>query len=152
MIGVSPQQKLELLGPELKKYYPQPVLRNSAAAAARLSDLKPGDQVLATTDPDDTAKMKPVKDLRELGERLRALAGEKMQLLVLRAGKGEEMVELPSEGFQFGDVILGTSDVAPSGKKYDPFVVTPLPPDPRSGDDGSRDPFAFRKQMRLLAG
>src|SRR5262249_27302911 len=98
------------------------------------------------------SNLKPVKDLRELAERLRALVGEKVQLKVLRAGKDEEeVIDLVSDGFRFGDVILGMSDVPASGKKYDPLNVTPLPADPRASEKDGRDPFAYRKRLRLLA-
>src|SRR5439155_1144091 len=84
----------------------QPFYPNSAAAAARVIDLKPGDRVLAATDPDDDAQLTPLKrdekqrtTWADLAQRLRDRAGKPIRLKVLRAGKDEEeAVDLRGEG------------------------------------------------------
>jgi RIP metalloprotease RseP len=162
MIGVAPQTRLELRDPEYRKYQARPYQRNSAAAAARVVDLKPGDVVVSATDPDDASKRTPLKAnsttagwLGELTDRMRRLAGEPMTLEVRRKGRTEsDTVELPAEGFELGDASVGTSDLPASRKPagYDPLQVVELPRDPRIEDSDQRDPFVFRHRMRLLAG
>jgi regulator of sigma E protease len=148
---------------------------NSAAAAARVIDLRPGDVVLESTDPDHPDRMKPLKndpargwwDHDELARRLRKLQGKPVKLEVARAqaqGKGKQTVELAPEGFQFGDWIVACTDPELAGwqsavppQEYDPFKVSDVPPDPRHPEESSgsgvfRDPFEFQLRMHKLAG
>ena len=164
MIGVSSPAKLELgLSARLKRNYPRPVVSNSPAAAARPVDLKPGDVVLETTDPDKPDSITPLKRGARAGtwdqqfaRRLSKLSGKPLKLVVARAGSGKrETVEVPLDGFRYQDTIVGVTDPvkARSGSKgYDPFVTSMLPVDPRDPEKKNRDPFEFRRRLRLLAG
>jgi regulator of sigma E protease len=56
------------------------------------------------------------------------------------------------QGFEFDDAIIGTTDPDQPEATYDPRKVTDLPPDPFGETKEARDPFEFRRRMKLLAG
>jgi len=142
----------------------RPVGYSSAAAKAREVPLKPGDRVVATTDPDRPDEpgamldLKPVTgqdyDFKEFNRRLELLAGKPMTVLVQRRERGAEIppeaIRLPAQGFQFDDQIIGTTD--PEGTPFNPHVVKELAKDPYDADKGYYDYFDFQRRMRLLAG
>lgn len=154
IIGVTNAKKLVLIPPESKKYIPAPTARNSAAAAARVVDLKPGDVVRRATNPNDPrGEPTDVADLADVARRFKTLDGEPLTLVIRRKNATkDETVELAPEGFLFGDRFVGCSKVAKDGETYDPLDVAELPDDPRFDDDDARDYFAFLRQMRALAG
>ena len=118
VIGVQPPGKLKV--PSAKDFpaaYAQPARYHSAAAAARVVDLLPGDVVVATTDPDHVEKLadlshdegKGTFDAMELCRRMTALEDKPMTLEVERAGT-RRTVDVPPKGFDFDDAIVGTTD------------------------------------------
>jgi membrane-associated protease RseP (regulator of RpoE activity) len=170
VIGVGMAPLLQVTKQFDKELTPLPYLRNSPAAAARKIDLKPGDVVLKTTDPDKPDEPEPGLALRhdlagrtwdhaEFARRMQRLSGKTMKIEVVRRGKEAETVPLSGAGFEFEDLIVGTSALPEPGAAYDPLVVSPLPKDtdPRDADQRNpegklRDLFAFRKRMQDLAG
>jgi membrane-associated protease RseP (regulator of RpoE activity) len=98
---------------------PVPVILNSPAAAARVLDLRPGDRVLATTDPEHPSELKELSaptpgetfNYGELAERLVLLSDKPIRLKVQRKGAaGAEEVEAAPVGFQPEDAVVGTTD------------------------------------------
>lgn len=155
VIGVSGPSRLELVGPEYKKVYTSPAGRNSAAAAARVLELKPGDAIVSTSDPDNPSEMKSLTpvDYDELGKRFLALSGEPIKLAIRHTGGREpETVTLAAEGFQWSDRIVACSRLPAAGTTYNPFDLAPLSADPRFSEGDARDPFEFRSWLRQLAG
>jgi regulator of sigma E protease len=163
VIGVVPPDKLEMIEPKYKSKIPTVVRPGSAAAAARPLGLRPGDVVLATTDPDNPGQLKDLAqgkaalsfDYAELGRRVLRLAGKPLTLKVQRQEAfgqkgGIEEVQVPSEGFTYGDRIIGSTEAEQAA--YNPFAVAALKHDERSPDPEARDPFEFRQRMRQLAG
>jgi regulator of sigma E protease len=163
VIGVAPPDKLELLPPKYKKMVPYVVRPGSAAAAARPLGLKPGDVVVATTDPENPEQTKPLAndlerggstfDYGELARRVQKLASKPLVLSVHHQGAARDTVEkviVPLEGFTFGDRILGSTEADQAA--FNPFTVAPLPHDERSPDPQARDPFVFHERMQRLAG
>ena len=155
VIGVSYTKQLRLFPSEFRKIHSLPVRYNSAAASARVMDLGKGDVVLEATDP-DKGKVLPLpsgeKGWAELCERMRKAGSEPMTLKVRRAGKkAEETVSVPAVGFDFNDLIVGTTDPATPDQ---PFNVALLPLDPSRHPLNKKiaDPFAFRERQVLLAG
>jgi regulator of sigma E protease len=132
-----------------------PVRRGSAAAAARVLDLRPGDRVLATSDPADPEKMlelpKPPEgqdfDYLAFARRLPGLAGKPMKLLVVREGGSEETITVPPTGFEFEDALVGTTK--PGGGS--PFAVEEIGYDPRDPQRRHRDYFEFLRRMNEMA-
>ncbi len=153
VIGVGMPSRLELVGADSKNEAGAPVVPNSAAAAARVLDLKPGDVIAATTDPENVGAMKPLAadDFDELSKRFQALAREPIKLSVLRGGVPED-VAIPVAGFHWGDRIVACSRVPTGSEKYDPFKLSELTRDPRFEEGDARDPFELRSRLRLLAG
>jgi regulator of sigma E protease len=158
VIGVIPSWKLKLLTNDFQKQREFPYHYFSAAAAAREVDLRPGDVILATSDPDHPETLKPLAlegadqgfNYDELGRRLLRLAGTPMVIQVRGAdGKTEEKT-LPPAGFAFGDSFVGST--VPQEGAYDPFFVKDLPPDPRNPAPDHHDYFEFQRRMRRLAG
>src|SRR5262249_56134248 len=100
-------------------------------AAARPLGLRPGDVVLATTDADKPGQLKalpqgkaaPGFDYAELGRRILRLAGKPLTLKVQRKG-GIEEVQVPLEGFTYGDRIIGGTEAEQAA--YNPFAVAAL--------------------------
>jgi regulator of sigma E protease len=56
------------------------------------------------------------------------------------------------EKFEFGDRVIATTDPDQPEAAYDPGKVKELPPDPFNDKGDARDPFEFRRRMKLLAG
>jgi regulator of sigma E protease len=163
VVGVAPPNQLRLSARPKKDVGVLPVTRGSPAAAARAIPLKPDEVIVATTDPDDPGKMKqlPLKggltDFNELARRLLRLEGQKLVVHVLPKGVEDKSKpterEVPLEGFQFNDTIIGCTD-APDLRSgpYDPFAVSELPRDPRHAGGDRRDPFVFHARLRQLSG
>ncbi len=125
-----------------------PALRGTAAEAARDLGLKPGDVVLAATDPDGGAGLADVKagDFGELAKRVRRLAGKPMTLRVRRAGGAEEIVTAEPVGFDWDDEVIGMTDPEGDG----PYAVTEIPFDPRDPQGRHRDVFEFLRRSKEM--
>jgi membrane-associated protease RseP (regulator of RpoE activity) len=177
VIGVSASEQLKLYPDPGRKTAILPVVAGSAAAAARPLGLRPGDVVVASTDPDHAGEIRDLpadgdQRYRELARRLKRLVGQKVVLRVRPAGEHQpdapargpkpdaparenktEDREVPLEGFSWGDRIVGTSRVPDGpGAAYDPFVVQELPRDPRHRHEERYDPFEFHRRLQQLAG
>jgi regulator of sigma E protease len=163
IVGLAPPSRLRLPEKPRRPLPVGPVQRDSAAAAARPLPLEPGEVVVASTDPDHPDRLAPLAhdlstrtwDSAELARRLTRLAGQKAAVRVLPAGARSEPQEreLPLVGFDWGDVIVGsTAAEAADAKPYDPYRVTDIPPDPRDPGDDHRDPFEFHRRLVRLAG
>jgi len=165
IVGVSPPEQLRLYPKPKKDTGGQPVVRDSAAAAARPLPLESGEVIVAATDPDHPDQVKELKhdlkagtfDYTDLSKRLRRLEGKKLVLHVLPRGAEAKAKpierEVPLEGFQFNDTIVGcTKEPKDHGDRYDPFMVSELPRDPRHANGDRRDPFVFHNRLRQLAG
>jgi regulator of sigma E protease len=135
---------------------PAPVLDNSPAAYARQIDLRPGDRVLETTDPEHPDRMRPLEaapagqnfNYADFARRLRLLAGRPIKLKVQGKDDAEPRdVALSEVGFQYGDAVVGTTDDEAS----DPFQTKPLPPDPRDPEGRHLDYFEYLRRMHRLA-
>jgi membrane-associated protease RseP (regulator of RpoE activity) len=72
---------------------------------------------------------------------------------LVRITAGPVQREVPAEGFQFNDKIVGCT-VAQNTRDglYNPFLVGDLPRDPRHASGDRRDPFVFHARMNQLAG
>jgi membrane-associated protease RseP (regulator of RpoE activity) len=154
VIGVLPASGLKLAPPRDKKYHDLPVAYRSPAAFARAIDLRPGDLVVAASDPGQKGKVTPLpagpESWAALCRRMTKMYGEPITLQVRRAEANEDTtVEVAPVGFDFGDTIVGTTDPATPDQ---PFNVKSLAPDPFDGTGKARDPFAFRRALQELAG
>jgi regulator of sigma E protease len=161
VIGVVPAPKLELWPERARKHRAAPYGYQSAAAAAREINLRPGDVVLKATDPDKGGELtelihdlkKRTFDAAELCRRMTKLGTAAMTLEVSRADAGQgappEKLSVPARGFDWGDTIVGTTDPA---RPAEPFRVEALPPYPGNPGADARDPFEFRRRLRELAG
>ncbi|MFO0930273.1 MAG: site-2 protease family protein [Gemmataceae bacterium] len=153
VIGVDRPVRLELLPERYRREVSEPFALNSAAGAARAIDLAKGDVPLASTDPAaGTVTPLPAGPAAwaALCDRLVKAGDGPFRLEVRRAAGKTETVDLPADGFQFGDVIIGTTDPATPDQ---PFNVLALPADP--SQDGKRqtaDPFVYRTRMADLVG
>lgn len=167
VIGVSTPRRL-MLPAHLPPDDPHPPYHlDSAAAAARIVDLKPGDVVVAASDPNkdfEVTNLAKDNPLADLARRMRdpKLADQTLKLRVKHKGsEKEETIEVPPASFQYEDQIIATSDPAST----DPFVVKELPPDPfpdpaanlpssvaTSDSKDRRDIFEFQDRMKRLAG
>jgi regulator of sigma E protease len=95
IIGMSAPKELQLRTPKWRKVHELPVLYGSAAAKAQ-PPFQFGDSILATTDPDDPAKLKPLPadarapedpshlDYFEFERRMHRLAGKEAVIQVRR--------------------------------------------------------------------
>jgi regulator of sigma E protease len=163
MIGVWFPDTVQVATKDAGRDRPIPTYKDSAAAAARRAfPWHAGDIVLATTDPDHPEQLADMPPLQaddpkseqahtfELARRWQALAGQSMTLRIRRQGGKTEDVATEPALFQWGDVIVGTTD------PDHPNQVTPLPPDPRNPTkvDGQQlgDYFEFRRREQRLAG
>jgi regulator of sigma E protease len=155
VIGVQPPGRLKV--PSAKDFagYGQPARYHSAAAAARAMDLLSGDVVVATTTPDSGEQLTELKhdignstfDALELCRRMTALEGKPMTLEVVRSG-ASRTVEVPASGFDFDDVIVGTTD---PDHPDDLFNVKTLKNKPGAAE-GDHDFFDYQERMKRLAG
>ena len=155
VIGVAQINELKLLPHQFRKRRLSPVYYESAAAAARPLNLRPGDVVVAATDPDkdnDITPLPPSSDkedfnLKALSERVQRRAGKPMTLRVRRQGEKETSDKAVSlAGFDFEDSIIGITDDGPDNKPYSPFKVKPLT------HDGIRDYSEYSRRIQNLAG
>ncbi|HJT76027.1 MAG TPA: site-2 protease family protein, partial [Gemmataceae bacterium] len=143
---------------------PIPYLKDSPAAAARKAfPWKPGDVVLATTDPEHPGQLADLPPLKTgdpdseqdhtfvLARRWQALAGQPMTLRIRHGSGATEEVATEPAPFRWGDVIVGTS-VDPKR----PDAVVALPPDPRNPTKLNGQPlgdyYELRRREQLLAG
>jgi regulator of sigma E protease len=167
VIGVGQPNRLQLWkapGEQTEKAHPSLRLQ-SPSAFARVVDLRPGDRVVAASDPKGGETLidlpaDPQLALTELGRRMETLAGKPMTLKVRRKGeKTAETVTVPAEGFAFNDLIVGTTDPASA----DPFEVKPLDLDPfpdpsaakataKDPEDAARNYFEYQERLKKLAG
>ncbi len=165
VVGVSPPHQLRLFPKPKKDIGQLPVMRNSAASAARPVPLDWDEVIVAATDPDNPEQVKALKhdlktgtfDYKDFSKRLRSLEGKKLVIRVLPKGaeKTAKPVErdVPQEGFQFNDTIVGCTESQDTRKgSYNPYLVAELPSDPRHPADDHRDPFVFQDRLRRLAG
>jgi regulator of sigma E protease len=137
VIGVTPASRLRLPQRSAARYMDHPTVPGSPAAAARRADVRPGDVVAAAKVAELCARLTEPE-----------LAGEPLKLTVRRDGKEVEVV-LPPSGFDFEDVLVGTTDPATPDET---FRIKELPLDPNNPGGQNRDPFEFRRRLRLLAG
>jgi membrane-associated protease RseP (regulator of RpoE activity) len=176
VVGVGPVQQLRLYPKPDKDLGQLPVLKDSPAVAARPIPVNKDEVILAATDPDNPEALKEIThdvkagtfDYQELSRRVLALEGKKMVVRVLPRGADDKAKpserEVPLEGFQWNDTIIGCSEVQDAAS-YNPFRVSELPLDPRherqntapadqqnnvlTGGD-KRDPFVFHNRLRQL--
>ncbi len=154
-IGVGPPDGIKLVKKSPNSPRDVPAFRDSAAAAARVLDLRPGDKVLKATNPSDKdGGLTDVASLAELCGRMRRLVGEPMTLAVLRKENGAiEEIKVAAEGFEFEDAVYATTDPQTPDE---PFKIKPLDPAPPQlvGHTANEDrcPFDFQRRMKVLAG
>jgi regulator of sigma E protease len=166
VVGVLPPTQLRLPPRPAKESSILPVLKDSPAAAARPLPVAADEIIVAATDPDHPESVTEIHhdlkagtfDVLELSRRVEALKGKKMVVRVLpkkadEKAKPEER-DVPLEGFQWDDAIVGTTEVPKDVREdaYNPFKVSELPPDPRHAGGDQRDPFVFRNRLRQLVG
>jgi regulator of sigma E protease len=162
VVGVLPPTQLRLLRKQESDVF-RPVRKASASAAARPIPVEKDEVIVAATDPDHPDTVTKIQhdlksgtfDYQELSRRVLALREKKMVVRVLPQGadaKAEPKErEVPLEGFQWSDAIIGCTEVQDS-RSYNPFRVRELPRDPRHKSDDQCDPFVFHKRLRQLAG
>jgi regulator of sigma E protease len=157
VIGVAPIVRLRLPSERLRNVRAMPVRYSSAAARARVIELRRGDVVVEATDPANNNKVTPLspgaKGWEELAQRIIKAGDEPMTLKVRAAGKSAaalEKIEVPAQGFDFGDAIIGTTDPSTPDE---PYNVTALPLDPNQDPrKAAGDPFVFYQRLSQLAG
>jgi regulator of sigma E protease len=160
IIGLNPPSELKLPARRDVEQAMGPVLRDSAAAAARELDLKPGDTLLAATNqippnPNEAAARADMTELEkidpaaDLAQRLLQLTGKPVQVKVRRAGseKDETITLEPDSGFRFEDEIVGTSDP----KADNPFQTSLLRNDPRDPQGRHLDTMEFLERLDRMA-
>ncbi len=159
VVGVAPPLQLRLRPKPEKPADYLPAVKGSPAAAARALPVGPDEIVVATTDPEDPASVKPIDhnakftrfDFRELSRRVVALKGKKMVVQVVSKGadRSAKPVErdVPLEGFQWNDIVVGCTEVQ-DARAFTPFKVGELPRDPRHATGDQRDPFVFQDRLR----
>jgi regulator of sigma E protease len=138
-----------------------PYALQTPAAAARVVDLRPGDVLVAATDPARGGAVTPLPAeprpaLAELARRMRdpALADKPLTVRV-RNGKASDPVDMtvPPGGFAYEDQVVATTDPTAA----DPLVVKELPPDPfpdpalKNSPDEPRDFFEYQDRMKQMA-
>jgi membrane-associated protease RseP (regulator of RpoE activity) len=160
VIGIGYPADLKLLDKREAPPGTGPFNRGTAAADARRIDLKPGDEPMAATDPDnpESGELKLLSGDRyaDLAGRLSKLAGKPVRLGVIRDKRSDmDTITLePDTGFQFGDRIVGTTDPENSapGAGFNPFKTAPLRTDPRDPQGRHLDYFQFLERLNRLAG
>jgi membrane-associated protease RseP (regulator of RpoE activity) len=155
VIGVSPAMQLVLGEKYYKPAFAIPVHYNSPAAAARVLDLRPGTIPVEASAPDDPEKVTPLeRGWPEVAERLRKLVNKPFVLRV-RSGDSSKIEEIPVArelGFQWDDVIAGTTDPNQSDQNFDPFIVKKLERDKSNTQTTTYDFFEYQQRMVRLAG
>jgi membrane-associated protease RseP (regulator of RpoE activity) len=156
VIGIAPPQTPQLFTKHFTRGKVPPT--TGAARAARALTLRPGDVVIAATDPSAPEQLIALPtskdgatDYDALCKRFLDLAGAPLTLEVRRGDGKSEKVEASSFGIEYGDLIVGTTDVDQLGG-YDPYRTAPLPDDVRNPEPGHPDYFEFSRRMQLLAG
>ncbi len=161
VIGVASASKLQLFPARYRKGHELPVHNSSPAAKARAIPLQPGDVVLRATDPAHSGELTPLQhdlqartfDVIELCQRLRKLGQDDVLVLeVNRAGAAAgttEELKIRDRGFDFDDMIVGTTDPETPN---DPWRIKELPLDPTDPSHKNHDYFAYLARMRDLAG
>jgi membrane-associated protease RseP (regulator of RpoE activity) len=161
VVGVGPVQQLRLPPKPERDLGLPPVIKDSPAIAARPLPVNEDEIVVAATDPDHPESVTAINhdlktgafDYQELSRRVRALSGQKMVVRVLPKGADAQAKpmerDVPLEGFQWNDTVIGCTEVQDAGS-YNPFRVRQLPRDPRHTSGDQRDPFVFHKRLRQL--
>jgi membrane-associated protease RseP (regulator of RpoE activity) len=162
VVGVAPPLQLRLRPKPEKNLDYLPVVKGSPAAAARPIPVEQDEIIVAATDPEHPDTLKDIDhdskagtfDYRELSRRVRLLSGKKMVVRVAAKGADQTKAverEVPLEGFQWNDTIVGCSEVQ-DVRTYNPFKVGELPRDPRHANGEQRDPFVFHARLRQWMG
>jgi membrane-associated protease RseP (regulator of RpoE activity) len=161
VVGVSQVQQLRLLPKPEKDLGFLPVPKDSPAVAARPLPVNKDEIVVAATDPNNPESITEIKhdpkagtfDYQDLSRRVLALRDKKMVVRVLTKGAEDKAKpierEVPQEGFQWNDTIIGCTEVQEAGS-YNPFRIRELPRDPRHKDGDQRDPFVFHNRLHKL--
>jgi regulator of sigma E protease len=158
-IGVLQPSGLKLTKKSSSSLRDQPAYNGSAAVAARVLDLQPGDVILKATDSASNAALtnlppNPAESMAELCRRMRLLVGEPMTLVVRRKGQTEdEKIDVPPHGFEFDDVVVGTTDPATPEETFNVSALARAPAQ-LVGETKFEvgDPFDLHQRMRVLAG
>jgi membrane-associated protease RseP (regulator of RpoE activity) len=132
------------------------------ARGARALTLRPGDVVVAASDPvrDDRMLALPTikdgnsvrTDYSALCQRSLLFAGVPLAIQVRHGDGTEEKVELPASGIEYDDLIVGTTDDSHNDDPYDPYKTAKLKDDPRNPEPDHPDFFEFNRRMQVLAG
>jgi regulator of sigma E protease len=161
IIGVSSSPsrlQFPAKGPLDQEHYDRPAHHGSAADAARVMDLRPGDVVVAASDPDKDGD--PITDLPRdprrafdvLCARMRKLGDHELVMKVRRADAAPEsgpvQLHVPAKGFEPDDVIDATTD---PNHPDEPFNVTTLAKG-TGGPGKEYDYYDFQARMIQLAG
>jgi len=116
-IGVVPPEGLKLVKKSPIALFEQPYYSHSAAAAARVIDLNPGDKVISATNPitktvhSPRCRTAPTGPSLRCVSRMRKLVGKPMKISVLRKGATEaKEITVAVGGFDFEDAVYGTTD------------------------------------------
>jgi membrane-associated protease RseP (regulator of RpoE activity) len=161
VIGMAPPQTPQLFTKHFTRGKVPPT--NGLARAARALALQRGDVVVAASDPNDPERMAALPPRKEgsaertdydaLCKRFLEFTGAPLAVEVRRPDGRTEKVELSACGFEYGDLIVGTTDPGQTGL-YDPYQTSPLPDDPevRNPEGGHPDYFVFSERMQRLAG
>ncbi len=161
VVGVGQPQQLRLAPKPEKDIGLLPVVKDSPAVAARPIPVNQDEIVVAATDPKNPESIKEIKhdpkagtfDYHDLSQRVLALRDKKMVVRVLAKGAEEKAKpierEVPLEGFQWNDTIIGCTEVQDAGS-YNPFRIRELPRDPRHKSGDQRDPFVFTNCLLKL--
>ncbi len=154
-IGVAPASSTQLLPERYKRQRSLPVLFGSAARWARVLELDGTDVPVAVVDA-ETGKVKAAlpdgpKGWLALCDHLRGSEDEITVRVRGKDGKTRD-VQVPADGFHFGDRIVGTTNPASPDQPYnlEPLPLDANPPDPNK--PRLANAFVFRERMRQLAG
>lgn len=157
MTGIVLIQRLHLLPDEFVRLRQYPYQYGSAAAAARVLKLQPGDVVIASSDPARPDVMKDLPTVSggtnfgELCRRMRRLVGRPMSIQVRRQGEATQ-TEACEDGFEFGDIVTGLTDPDQDEETYDPYRLKPLRLDETEPEAQRYDWFDSSARMKRLTG
>ncbi|HEY1861372.1 MAG TPA: site-2 protease family protein [Gemmataceae bacterium] len=158
VIGVGAAYTTKLWPPQSSKARSMPAFYGSPAAAARELNLRPGDRLIAATDPDKNYEMSDLPAdgpaaFAEFARRLSRLIDKPVNVRVESADGKKEERELPAGVFQFDDEIIGTTDASPGNQPYDPYRLSDLPKDLFRDPDGKTyNYFEYSNRLHRLAG